>query len=197
MDRNADLSRPSVDPPGQRQPHHLILGGAASGKSALAERMTTALARKRGARRIYVATAQVHDSEMAAKIRRHRLQRGEDWTTREVPLDVPQALNDLTAQDVLLLDCATLWITNLLLADREVAVEEARLVAALKDAKAPVFIVSNEVGQGIVPDNALSRQFREAQGRLNQALAVHVDHVVAVIAGLPLALKGPLPDGAL
>jgi len=159
--------------------------------------MTTALAAKCGARRVYVATAQVFDDEMAAKVRRHRIQRGEDWTTREVPLDVPEALNDLTAQDVLLLDCATLWITNLLLADRDVAAEEARLVAALKVAKAPVFIVSNEVGQGIVPDNALSRQFREAQGRLNQALAAEVDHVVAVIAGLPLALKGPLPDGAL
>ncbi len=159
--------------------------------------MTTALAAKCGARRVYVATAQVFDDEMAAKVRRHRIQRGEDWTTREVPLDVPEALNDLTAQDVLLLDCATLWITNLLLADRDVAAEEARLVAALKVAKAPVFIVSNEVGQGIVPDNALSRQFREAQGRLNQALAAEVDHVVVVIAGLPLALKGPLPDGVL
>lgn len=197
MDRNADPSRRAVDTPCHPPRHHLILGGAASGKSALAERMTTALAAKCGARRVYVATAQVFDDEMAAKVRRHRIQRGEDWTTREVPLDVPEALNDLTAQDVLLLDCATLWITNLLLADRDVAAEEARLVAALKVAKAPVFIVSNEVGQGIVPDNALSRQFREAQGRLNQALAAEVDHVVAVIAGLPLALKGPLPDGAL
>lgn len=197
MDRKADPARPLDGAPSQRPAHHLILGGAASGKSALAERMTTALAAKRGARRVYIATAQAYDDEMAAKVRRHRIQRGEDWTTWEVPLDVPEALNDLTAQDVLLLDCATLWITNLLLADRDVAAEEARLVAALKVAKAPVFIVSNEVGQGIVPDNALSRQFREAQGRLNQTLAAKVDHVVAVIAGLPLALKGSLPDGAL
>lgn len=157
--------------------------------------MVTRLAEKRGLTRVYLATARIHDDEMRAKVRRHELQRGPGWTTHEVPLDVPQALSSLSAQNVVLLDCATLWLTNLLLEGHDLEAEQTRLISALHGAEAPVFIVSNEVGAGIVPENALARQFREAQGQLNQRLAGAVENVVAVMAGLPLVLKGTDPAG--
>lgn len=202
MDRNAASGASSSGPansgsggPGQRPGHVLVLGGAASGKSRTAETLVTRLAEKRGLTRVYLATARIHDDEMRTKVRRHELQRGPGWTTREVPLDVPQALSSLSAQNVVLLDCATLWLTNLLLEGHDLEAEQTRLISALHGAEAPVFIVSNEVGAGIVPENALARQFREAQGQLNQRLAGAVENVVAVMAGLPLVLKGTDPAG--
>ena len=143
--------------------------------------------------RRYIATAEAWDDEMRDRIARHRLDRGGDWTTVEAPLDLPAALASATAAEVVLIDCATLWLTNHLLAEHDLGRETAALVTALATCAAPVVIVSNEVGWGIVPDNALSRQFRDAQGRLNQRLAAEAGLVVTVIAGLPLVLKGQLP----
>jgi len=166
-----------------------VIGGAASGKSALAER----LVRQRDKAKIYVATLQPYDAEMHAKITTHQRDRGPDWTTIEAPLDVVSILETATPAQIVLLDCATLWLTNILLAERDIDADCAALVAGLTACQADVVVVSNEVGMGIVPDNALSRQFRNAQGKLNQMLAQAADDVVTVIAGLPLALKGT-PD---
>lgn len=165
----------------------LVIGGARSGKSRLAERLCLAS----GLPRSYIATAEAWDSEMRARIALHVADRGDGWTTIEAPRDVPAALGQ--AKGVVLIDCATLWLTNVILAEDDIAVETASLLAALGAYPGPVVIVSNEVGWGIVPDNALSRTFRDEQGRLNQRLAEVSDLVVGVMAGLPLVLKGQLP----
>lgn len=162
-----------------------VLGGAASGKSAYAEGLVTA----RPGPWTYVATAQAFDDEMRDKIARHRARRTKGWHTVEAPLDLAGALKGVT-QGVVLIDCMTLWLTNHVLAERDLAAETASLQRALTDCTVPIVAVSNEVGQGIVPDNALGRQFREAQGRLNIALAARADRVVQVVAGLPNVLKG-------
>lgn len=168
----------------------LVLGGAASGKSLYSEKLVNAAA----APKVYVATAQAFDAEMSQKIARHKVQRGDGWTTIEEPIEIASILVEQETDSVVLLDCATLWLTNVLLADEdEVAMSEA-LCAALAACPARVVVVSNEVGYGIVPENALSRRFREAQGRLNQKIAAQADSVVVVMAGLPLALKGTLPQ---
>ena len=167
----------------------LILGGAASGKSAFAEGLVTGW----GGSRVYVATAQAWDAEMEAKIARHRSARGPGWRTVEAPHDVASVLRQASPGEAVLIDCATLWLSNLILAEADLAEEEARLLAALGACAAPVAVVSNEVGLGLVPDTALGRRFREAQGGLNQRLAARADLVVLVAAGLPLALKGSLP----
>lgn len=127
---------------------------------------------------------------MIAKISAHQSQRGEDWTTIEAPLDVAEALKSCAPDTVVLLDCATLWLTNVMLDDRDLDVEFSALLAAISACPAQVIVVSNEVGHGIVPDNKLARRFRNAQGRLNQKLAAQADVVVQVIAGLPQVLKG-------
>lgn len=167
----------------------LVTGGARSGKSHQAER----LARGTGLARRYIATATVWDDEMAARIARHIEDRGEGWETIEAPLDLGPALAAAPADSVTLIDCATLWLTNHLLAEHDLAAEADRLLAALAACPGPVIVVTNEVGWGIVPENALARAFRDEQGRLNQRLAAQAGLVVAVIAGLPLALKGRLP----
>jgi adenosylcobinamide kinase/adenosylcobinamide-phosphate guanylyltransferase len=168
----------------------LVLGGAASGKSTFAEGLILATGRAP----LYIATAQAWDAEMTAKIATHRAARAaQGWTTLEEPLDLPAALSRATDADAVLIDCATLWLTNLMLSDADLAQAEAALAAALARCPAPVVIVSNEVGQGIVPDNALARRFRNAQGGLNRRIAAQAGLVVAVMAGLPLVLKGALP----
>ena len=167
-----------------------MIGGARSGKSRLAEALVTAT----GWPRTYIATAQAWDDEMAARIRAHRDGR-DGWRTVEEPHDLPAALTALPAGGVALVDCATLWLTNRMLADADMAAEEAALLAALAAAPCPVVVVTNEVGLSIVPDNALARAFRDAQGRLNQRMAAQAGLVVAVWAGLPLVLKGALPAG--
>lgn len=167
----------------------LVLGGASSGKSAFAE----SLVLQGDLDPVYIATAQVFDDEMADKVARHRDMRGDGWTTIEEPLDIAAALAKTTDNQIILIDCATLWLTNVILGDHDITTQTTRLVDALRNCPAPVVIVSNEVGQGIVPDNALSRRFRNAQGALNQTIAAEAALVVAVMAGLPLALKGTLP----
>lgn len=168
----------------------LVLGGASSGKSAWAEGLVAAF----GAPKVYLATAQSFDPEMDAKIAAHRSQRGEGWQTIEAPHDLATTLATLPAQHAILLDCATMWLSNRLLEDADLETEAPALLNALTGCASPVVVVSNEVGQGIVPDNALSRRFRDAQGRLNRQIAERADLVVAVMAGLPLGLKGRLPE---
>jgi len=167
----------------------LVLGGAASGKSAFAE----SLCYKTGKPRIYVATAEAFDDEMRQKISDHRAQRGEDWLTFEAPIDVAAVLETRRADEVVLIDCATLWLSNVLMAEQNTEIAAAGFLACLTACPAQIIVVSNEVGSGIVPDNALARKFRNAQGRLNQILAAEAELVVQVIAGLPQILKGTLP----
>ncbi len=176
-------------PPFSLPPLTLVIGGARSGKSAFAERLITATARPRR----YIATAEAWDDEMRDRISHHQTDRGPMWTTVEAPLDLKTALATATTAEAVLVDCATLWLTNHLLADHDLDDETTALLAALPTCPAPIVIVTNETGWGIVPDNALARRFRDAQGRLNQRLAAHAQLVVTVIAGLPLALKGQLP----
>jgi adenosylcobinamide kinase/adenosylcobinamide-phosphate guanylyltransferase len=166
----------------------LITGGAKSGKSRFAE----GLVMQSGRRRIYIATAQAWDDEMRDRIAAHQADRGEGWQTLEAPRDVAGALAGAGPGDVVLLDCATLWLTNVMLAGAGLPAEADRLLAALQACAAPVVVVTNELGWSIVPDNALARRFRDAQGRLNQRLAEQAGLVVAVISGLPLVLKGAL-----
>jgi adenosylcobinamide kinase/adenosylcobinamide-phosphate guanylyltransferase len=165
-----------------------VLGGAASGKSAFAEHLVVSSGKKR----VYLATSQVFDDEMQDKVQRHVSQRGEGWKTIEAPFDLGPTLADLPPNSVCLIDCATMWLTNHLLAENDLEQTQSALLQSLRLCSAQVVIVSNEVGHGIVPDNALSRRFREAQGRLNIALAAEADLVVQVTAGLPLVLKGRL-----
>lgn len=167
----------------------LVIGGARSGKSRLAEDLVV----KSGRPRRYLATAQAFDDEMRDRIARHIADRGADWETVECPLALDAALADTPADRVVLVDCATLWLTNQMLAGADMTTRTTGLLTALAACPAPVVVVSNEVGWGIVPENALARAFRDAQGRLNQSLAAQADLVVGVMAGLPMVLKGALP----
>ena len=163
----------------------LVLGGARSGKSRYAE----TLVREAGGG-VYLATAQALDAEMGARIARHRADRGAGWTTIEEPLELGAALVRCAREGrPILVDCLTLWLSNLMGAERSIEGETARLLAALKNLPVPAVLVSNEVGLGIVPDNALARAFRDEAGRLNQAVAAAADRVVFLAAGLPLFLK--------
>ena len=167
----------------------LVLGGASSGKSAFAE----GLAKGSGQGLIYLATAQAFDQEMREKVHKHKEMRGGEWKTIEAPLDLAPALVTATGGEVVLLDCATMWLSNHLLAENDLAAAETALMAALDGAVAPVIVVSNEVGLSGVPENRLARAFQKAQGALNQRLAARADLVVTVMAGLPQVLKGSLP----
>jgi len=168
----------------------LVLGGARSGKSSYAQK----LAETSGLRPVMIATAEAHDDEMAHRIECHKRERGPAWGLVEAPLALTDTLKRHAAPTtILLVDCATLWLSNLFLHDRDSAVMTRELTALIPQLAGPVLFVSNEVGQGIVPDNALARRFRDAQGRLNQALAQACDGVVLIGAGLPLQLK-PAPE---
>ncbi len=163
----------------------LVLGGANSGKSAFAEGLVLATHLSP----VYIATMQPWDEEGTAKVEAHRLQRGPHWRTVEEPLHLGPVLTTVTEAEAVLIDCATLWLTNHLMAEHDLDAAGDMLLADLAACPAPVVIVSNEVGMGIVPDNAMARAFRTAQGRLNQRLATRADAVFAVMAGLPLRLK--------
>ncbi len=164
----------------------LVLGGARSGKSRYAETAITSLPGPW----TYVATAQALDAEMRARIAEHRARRAAGWRTVEAPLDLAGALASTPAGVPVLVDCLTLWLTNVLLAGRDVDAEGAALAAGLDARRGPVWLVSGEVGLGIVPENALARRFRDAAGALNQRRAGRADRVIFVAAGLPLVLKG-------
>ena len=169
----------------------LVLGGARSGKSRYAESLIAALPPPWQPPWSYLATAEAGDTEMAARIATHRARRGPQWQTIEAPRDLVAALKSRETMPVLV-DCLTLWLSNLMLADADIDAEISRLEAALADTGAPVVLVANEVGSGIVPDNPLGRRFRDLQGVLNQRMAARADRVVLVVAGLPLAIKGTL-----
>ncbi len=165
----------------------LVLGGARSGKSAFAE----SLACEQG-RGVYIATAERVDQEMARRIEEHRARRGESWRTVEAPLEVAAAIRGESApRSCLLVDCLSVWLGNLLHHGRCVDTARDDLLDALRGAAGPVVLVANEVGLGIVPDNAMARAFRDHAGRLNQSVAAVAQRVWFVAAGLPLALKGP------
>ena len=167
----------------------LVLGGAASGKSAFAERLVKAALRPL----VYIATGEASDPEMRARIARHIAARGPGWHTVEAPLAVSEAIAAANPGSAILLDCATLWLGNLMFADMDIGMETSHLLQAIAATKAPVVVVSNEVGLSPVPDHPLSRRFRDAQGALNQRLAAAADLAVLVVAGLPMVLKGRLP----
>ncbi len=172
----------------------LVLGGARSGKSAYAEGLALAAARTTagasGTAR-YLATAQAFDDEMTERVNLHKSRRGVEWTTFEEPLDLVSALKRIAQPEApVLVDCLTLWTSNLMFAERDLDAEGDALVACLREIAGTVIFVSNEVGLGIVPDNALARRFRDAAGRLNQKIAATADRVIFVAAGLPMILKG-------
>jgi adenosyl cobinamide kinase/adenosyl cobinamide phosphate guanylyltransferase len=167
----------------------LVLGGARSGKSRYAESLVAALSPPW----LYVATAEVGDEEMTVRINAHRSRRGPDWRTIEAPRHLVAALQKAGTRPVLV-DCLTLWLTNLTLADFDIEAETAHLERALAAAASPIVLVANEVGSGIVPDHPLGRKFRDLQGVLNQRMAARADRVVLMVAGLPLVLKGALRE---
>ncbi len=173
----------------------LILGGAKSGKSRYALKVAESLA----GQRIFVATAQAYDDEMRLRILRHQDERGSSWRTVEEPLDLAGVLEREDGQGrVILIDCLTLWLSNLMTQEKlepdQLVERFDELSEAAARTRAPVILVANEVGLGIVPDNPLARAYRDMAGALNQLLAKSVDRVVFVAAGLPLALKGGQPD---
>jgi len=164
----------------------LVLGGARSGKSAFAEKLIG----DSGLAPVYLATASAGDDEMQARIAHHRARRGEGWTTIEEPLALTDALSREAAdRRGVLVDCLTLWLSNLMLAGRDPERESRVLAEFLHAAPHLIILVSNEVGLGLVPDTPLGRRFRDAQGRLNQIVAAAVPNVVFIAAGLPLWLK--------
>jgi adenosylcobinamide kinase / adenosylcobinamide-phosphate guanylyltransferase len=165
----------------------LVLGGARSGKSHHAESLITASAPPPW---IYVATAQALDAEMTERIAHHRARRGAGWQAIEAPHELAETIDKAPADAALLVDCLTLWLSNRMLAEADIEVDTAALEKALARRPGPTVLVSNEVGSGIVPDNALARRFADLQGRLNQRIAARADRVVLVVAGLPLTLKG-------
>lgn len=166
-----------------------VLGGAASGKSAFAESLIV----QSRAPRVYIATAELYDSEMETKVERHQTMRGPDWRTLEAPRDLGPALGSVGKGDVALLDCATMWLTNHMMDEADIEEQTSSLFRQLAACEGKVVVVSNEVGLGIVPDNAMARRFRDLQGRLNQRLAQEAELAVFVVAGQPMVLKGKMP----
>lgn len=158
----------------------LVTGGARSGKSDLAERLVA----RHGLPRIYIATAQPRDGEMAERIGRHQRRRGEGWVTVEEPLALDQALRQTDGQGARLVDCLTLWLSNCM-----GQADFRTLAVTLRQQSCPVVLVTNELGQGIVPANALARQFRDDHGRMNQIIADSADEVWLAVSGQPLRLK--------
>lgn len=165
----------------------LVLGGARSGKSAFAQKAAEAAAGQR--RPVLIATGQAFDAEMSERIARHQADRGNAWDTIEAPLDLLSVMTQLDEQNVVVVDCLTLWLSNHLLADDDLAMQRAALVEAVRACPASLWLVSNEVGWGVVPETALGRRFRDEAGRLHQDLAQVAQAVVLIVAGLPLSLK--------
>ncbi|HZR90552.1 MAG TPA: bifunctional adenosylcobinamide kinase/adenosylcobinamide-phosphate guanylyltransferase [Bradyrhizobium sp.] len=163
----------------------LITGGARSGKSTRAE----ARAREFAGKPVYIATAEGFDHEMRERIAKHRARRGQDWIEHETPLELVAALGATDGGGARLVDCLTIWLSNLMHDGRDWASEAARLAETLKMQRSPVVLVTNEVGSGIVPDNALARAFRDAAGLVNQTIARAADEVELVVAGLPMRVK--------
>lgn len=167
----------------------LISGGARSGKSRQAESRTLSLAASLSAPPVYIATAEALDAEMVERIDAHRARRDAVWRNIEAPLALDEALRNSDNSGPRLVDCLTLWLANLMHAERDWNSEAEVLCETLRNQSAPVILVTNEVGLGIVPDNALARRFRDAAGLLNQMVAATADEVVFMVAGLPMKVK--------
>ena len=175
--------------------HLLVIGGARSGKSAFAQATVETRAARERRERVFVATAEAWDDEMRARIADHVAARDAAWRSIEAPYDLVEALRAQAAPGrIVLVDCLTLWLSNRLLRGDDIEAAGEHLLASLAMATGPVVLVSNEVGWGIVPENALARRFRDAQGRLNQTLAGACGTVVMLVAGLPFLMKGALPE---
>ena len=163
-----------------------VIGGAKSGKSGFALCSASNLPGKKA----YIATAQPFDNEMEERIIRHKKERPDEWGLYEEPMNVSGLLANIhVSHDVLLLDCLTLWVSNLLLEEREIEAEIGLFMKSLSSCSSTLYIVSNEVGCGIVPDNSLSRRFRDIAGSLNQKVAAAADEVYLVTAGIPIKIK--------
>ena len=163
-----------------------VFGGARSGKSRFAENLIM----KSGLKPVYIATGRALDEEMSERIAAHRERRGSAWETVEEPLALADALNQSNFEGrAILVDCLTLWVTNLMIAEADVARECAHLVEMLGTMSVPVVLVSSEVGLGIVPENQMAREFRDLAGEVNQRIAKAADEVYFIAAGLPLTLK--------
>ena len=171
----------------KNQQKTLIIGAAASGKSQYAEDI---LNNKVG-KKLYLASANIYDEEMQEKVNKHKERRGSEWTTIAEPLDAVHYIENLNIKEIMLFDCATMWLTNHFLEKSNIYHEIDLLVNSIKSSKGSIITVTNEVGSGIVPDNSMAREFRELQGKLNQKLATVASLVVTVIAGIPLILKHP------
>ncbi|WP_313200244.1 bifunctional adenosylcobinamide kinase/adenosylcobinamide-phosphate guanylyltransferase [Rhizobium sp.] len=165
----------------------LVLGGARSGKSAFSERVAEAT----GLERHYIATGRAYDDEMRERISRHQEDRGPSWVTHEEPVELSHTLGAIDRPGrVVLVDCLTLWVTNLMMEGEDIPMRCAELAAQLSSLDSRIIFVSNEVGLGIVPENRMAREFRDHAGRLHQQIAASVDEVFFVAAGLPLRMKG-------
>lgn len=171
----------------------LVTGGAASGKSAWAEKLVRASQLPKA----YIATAQAFDDDMRAKITKHQADRGKGWQVIEAPLDLPQGLKIAQKDTIILIDCLTMWLSNHLLAGNDIDPLIDELLFEIANSPALIVVVTNEVGQCIVPDNALAREFQRHQGHLNQRVAQQSNLVIAILSGLPLALKGSIPEVAI
>ena len=167
----------------------LIVGGAASGKSLWAENQLARTNREL----VYIATAEARDAEMQRKISAHALRRGSQWRTVEAPVDIASALAGCGRREAVLLDCATMWLSNCIESGIGIDTLNGKFLDSISLAAGPVAVVSNEIGSGIVPASEIAREFREIHGEFNQAIAERADLVVAVMCGLPLVLKGSLP----
>lgn len=167
-----------------------VLGGARSGKSVHAEAL--AQAQKGDGGLVYIATAEIFDAEMEARIDLHRRRRGPEWALVEAPVDLPQAIRDSDRQNAtILVDCLSVWTTNLLVHNHDIEKAGHQLIEALQQSRASIVLVASETGLGIVPDNALSRRFRDANGMLNQAVAAAADTVFFMMAGIAFRIKPP------
>ncbi len=167
----------------------LVTGGARSGKSRIAEARALALAAPVQPAATYIATAEIFDTEMAARIDLHRARRGDEWRDLHAPLDLAGALRASEGHGPRLVDCLTMWLNNLIYHGRDVGAACDDLQAALRAARADVVLVTNEIGMGIVPENAAARAFRDAQGLLNQKIAALAGEVILAVSGLPLRIK--------
>lgn len=164
----------------------LIVGGARSGKSHYGEK----LVEQSGKKPVYLATAEARDDEMLDRINVHQQRRSDHWQTIEEPFEIAEIIEEMAAPDtIILIDCLTLWLSNLMTEQKDVASALKRLLICLENTKGPVILISNEVGLGIVPDNALARSFRDEAGRINQAVASTASDVLFMVAGLPICLK--------
>ncbi len=194
-----DPATPDIDSLSSLAPVTLIIGGARSGKSSHGEALIEDCRAGDGAKPLYIATAEAGDGEMAARIQKHKRRRADRWETLEEPLEIAAALEVHACPDrAILVDCLTLWLSNLMGEGRDIAAETARLLGALDNLEGPVVLIANEVGLGIVPDNPLAREFRDRAGELNQAVAARAGRVVFIAAGLAMTIKDAAPkDRAL